>query len=112
VYTTAACTGLQYRPTEGFLRFAHLSGSDAHLLTHRINTTLGIPPTHEHQLSHSAWKVVNLHRDCNITWDNLLEHTRAALAQLQAMMFNISFAYGFALTYPAMLDCMPELRQQ
>jgi hypothetical protein len=73
---------------------------------------LGIPSTHAHQQSHSAWKVVNFHRDCNITWDTLLEHTKAALAAQQPTMFNISFVYGFVLTYPAMLDCVPEFRQQ
>lgn len=112
VYAAAACAGLQYRPTKGFQRFAHLNGSNAHLLSHRINTMLGIPSTHAHQQSHSACKVVNFHRDCNITWDTLLEHTKAALAAQQPTMFNISFVYGFVLTYPAMLDCVPEFRQQ
>lgn len=112
VYAAAACTGLKYEPTEGFQRFAHLDGSDAHLLAHRINTMLGIPAIHAAQQNHSAWKVVNLHRDCNITWDTLLEHTKAAVAQQQPTLFNISFVYGFALTYPAMLGCVLEFKQQ
>jgi hypothetical protein len=110
VYTVAACTGLQYKPTDGFQRFTHLDASEAHLMAQRLNTLLGIPNTH--QPVNSSWRVVDIGRDCGVNWEHLLNETKAALAQQQPTLFNISFVYGFVLTYPAMLDCVPAFRPQ
>lgn len=108
VYTVAACAGLQYRPTDGFQRFTHINASEAHLIAHRLNTLLGIPSTH--QPVNSSWRVVDFGRDCSTNWDHLLNETKTALVQQQSTLFNISFVYGFVLTYPAMLDCVPAFR--
>lgn len=110
VYAVAACTGLQYKSTAGFQRFTHLNQSDAHMLAQRVNTMLGIPSTPERV--NPTWRVVHFGRDCNITWDTLLTKVKAALALQQPTLFNISFVYGFALTYPAMLNCAPASKQQ
>lgn len=110
VYAVAACTGLQYKPTDGFHRFTHVNKSDAHLLALRFNTMLGIPSSP--QPLDPTWRVVQFGRDCDIHWESLLHETKSALAAQQPTLFNISFVYGFALTHPAMLDCVPELRQQ
>jgi hypothetical protein len=110
VYALAACAGLQYRPTDGFHRFTHVNKSDAHLLANRVNTMLGIPASP--QPLDPAWRVIHFGRDCDIHWETLLNATKAALAAQQPTMFNISFVYGFALTHPAMLDCVPAFKQQ
>jgi len=116
VYAVAACTGLQYIPTAGFQLLAHLNAtntdgpSEAQQMAHRLNVMLGVSSTPKP--INSSWRVVHLGRDCRITWDTLLNATRAALAQQQPTLFNVSFTYGFALAYPAMLQCVPAFRPQ
>lgn len=119
VYAMAVCAGLRYVPTRPYDRFTHLNRTEAHQLAHRVNTLLGIPDSTNNNeetagsiSSSSGWRVVDFDRSCSITWDTLLHETKAALAAQQPTLFNVSFVYGFALTYPAMLTCVPAFRQQ
>ena len=110
VYAVAACAGLQYVHTASFQHFSHLNKSQGQHLAHKINTMLGIPQSPQAQ--NSSWRVVDLDRDCSISWDTLLNETRAAVDKQVPTLFNVSFTYGFELTYPAMLQCVPAFRQQ
>lgn len=110
VYAVAACAGLQYIHTTRFLRFSHMHRNESQQLAHRVNTLLGVPS--KPVAVSRSWKVVDLDRDCTITWDTLLNETKKAVVQRTPTLFNVSFTYGFALTYPAMLQCVPAFQQQ
>lgn len=105
----AACTGLPFIHTSGFTRFAHLNGSASRHAAARVNTMLGLPM--QPVAANASRHVVQLGRDCAVTWDTLAADTRAALAARRPTLFNISFTYGFALTHPGMLACVPVFRQ-